>query len=49
MGAMVAHEVIANSREYVTSEAITRIATDGVALIVFIIDGDFAVRQSIAW
>jgi len=46
---LVAHEVIGNSREYVTSEAITRIAIDGVAPIVLIIDGDFAVRQSIEW
>jgi hypothetical protein len=41
-------EVIGTTREYVTSEAITRIAIDGVAPIAFIIDGDFVVRQSIA-
>ena len=42
-------EVIGNTREYVTSEAITRIAIDGVASIAFIIDGDFVVCQSIEW
>ena len=46
---MVAHEVIGNTPEHVTSEAITRIAIDGVAPIVFIIDGDFVVCQSIEW
>ena len=46
---MVAHEVIGNRREYVTSKAITRIAIDGVPPIAFIIDGDFAVCQSIEW
>ena len=34
---MVAHEVIRNTREHVTSEAITRIAIDDVAPIVFML------------
>ena len=49
MGAMFAHDVIGNTGERVTSEASTRIAIDGMAPIVFIIDGDVAVRQSIEW
>jgi FixJ family two-component response regulator len=47
MDALITHDFSSNSRDYVTSKAVVRTGLDDVAPIVFIIDGDIAVRRSL--
>jgi FixJ family two-component response regulator len=47
MEAIIAQDVIGNRGNYVTAKAVARTRLDDAAPMVFIIDGDLAVRQSL--
>ena len=47
MEATIAHDISGSSGDYVTSKAVTRTGIDDVPPVVYIIDGDIAVRQSL--